>query len=180
MDAVVLLCIDFLMAVLANAFHLDRKPALGGFCQGGMRKAIAGLIDMAVSTLQRRVVYAFEDAFAVYRGNDVVGVDMQTDRLPGTEGKLVCEQAVAGLALGIRRLFHIAMTGLAGLPFHVGDQFGVDFAHMGIVEGRVTALAETDRVGAHGVGRAYIMPAMTVSTGGEVGVVLGLEMPRVM
>jgi hypothetical protein len=105
---------------------------------------------------------------------------MQFDRLSRAEGKLARKQAVAGLALSIFGLFHIAMAGFACLTFHVGDQFFMDLAHMRIFKGLMTALAETDRVGAHGVCRGNIVPAVTVGAGRQIALVLGLEMPRVV
>lgn len=94
---------------------------------------------------------------------------------------MAAEQAVTCLALGIFCLWRAGMARLARLvrPEILHD-LCVDFGNVRVCEILMTGLARAHRISCEVCGRVYIVSAMTVDTIGQVGLVLRLEVPRVM
>ena len=102
---------------------------------------------------------------------------LEIDCFAGLQRELPGEQAMAGLALGVRslRLASVAgLTGLAGLQ--IGDDFIMYALYFGIGMTLVAPHAGSDRVSLHGCRWGDRVPAMTIYTVGNVGIVRRWQM----
>ena len=188
-DAELVVLKDIGVAILADRFLGQRIVAriLG---RGGRVGEGVALRGVAVHTLQRRIAHALHRARAMHRVQQGVGVHIQRNLLAGWQRQRVIQQAMTRLACSIRAgRGLVAVAGLAGrrvarpvgLRAQAAHHLFVHALHRDILAiVHVASLARAHRVGAHGVHRGDIVPAVTVGAGGQPCGILGQQVTGVV